>query len=327
MRISTDCRTLLDAIALPVVLMEADGRIALCNREAKRILSGADPVQIGDLLQDREQQALFLRTARRNGRFAHLTLHLKSPLDTFYMATSRVRQEGQKGGGFLAELLPRQLAVGGMHQLSALMHHTADLRRRRAAAEQSARAALSEACKDPLTGIANRRAFDEWLEDLLQDQKRALPFSLLFVDLDYFKRINDTHGHDVGDRVLQRVARLLSGALSRRGGRLAWIGGEEFAVLLPGADVHAGLNVAWRLVMALRDFNRSCPAGESWQPVTVSVGVATREAGSPWTRHDLLRASDSSLYLAKQRGRDQAVHAALSGRAGLPLSPMPAGKR
>ena len=116
----------------------------------------------------------------------------------------------------------------------------------------------------------------------------------MILDLDYFKAINDTYGHDLGDQVLQRVARLLSGTLTRRDDQVARIGGEEFGVLLPGADIHASLKVAWRLVMTLRNHNAGCPSGDSWQPVTLSVGVA------------------------KQRGRDQAVHAALSGQSDPP---------
>lgn len=319
MPLSADCRALIDALSMPVFVVHGDGRLEWLNRRARQVLAGSAPQTIKNLLVSPSQSEEFLRVMRRNQAFSHLAVHLRPPLQDSYIASTRIARQGEFLDCWLLELLPRQLVVGGMHQLSQMIQRTTVLKRERAVAEKTARMALTQASRDSLTGIANRRAFDDWLAAaLMQADQQQDWLSVMIVDLDYFKAINDTHGHDLGDQVLKRVARLLGGALTRRGDQVARIGGEEFGVLLPGADIHASLKVAWRLVMTLRHYNVGCPAGDSWHPVTLSVGVATRLPDQMTTGRDLMREADRSLYLAKQRGRDQAVHGSLSAQSDPP---------
>lgn len=163
-------------------------------------------------------------------------------------------------------------------------------------------ARLSDAARtDPLTGLPNRRGFRERLDLELERARRgAVPMSVLAGDLDHFKDVNDRSGHQVGDTVLQRVAALLRDGV-RQLDVPARIGGEEFALILPGADADAALAVAERLRCALRD-----AFADATVPITISFGVASHPAHAE-TAASLVRAADEALYEAKQGGRNRSV--------------------
>lgn len=155
---------------------------------------------------------------------------------------------------------------------------------------------LTEARTDPLTGLLNRRALDERLEAELARQERAGgPVSLLLLDLDNFKQINDEQGHARGDEVLQGVADAMRD-VARTADVLGRIGGDEFALLL--ADTGEG--GAWVAANRLRERVRQLD-------VTVSIGAVTIEESSTWTVDAMLRTADEALYEAKRAGRDRAV--------------------
>lgn len=164
-------------------------------------------------------------------------------------------------------------------------------------------AALSEqALRDPLTGVENRRALFAYLHELLAGAPDA--HALLLVDLDHFKRVNDCHGHPAGDAVLLDVAQRLRTTLAGRG-RLARLGGEEFAIVLAGAGRDAALDLA----AELRDAVAGVSVPEVVKPggVTASIGVALFDGVS--SLDDWMRAVDRALYAAKARGRNCVVEA------------------
>jgi two-component system, cell cycle response regulator len=166
--------------------------------------------------------------------------------------------------------------------------------------ELEERAAIMEhqALSDPLTGLPNRRAFDRDLERLTELAKRhAAAFSLLMVDIDRFKRVNDTLGHAAGDDVLRTVASTLA-ARVRRSDVVARIGGEEFAVLLPRTNRDGALQVAEELRLAVGNASTRT-AGQDVQ-VTISIGVA----GSDYS-DETTAAADAALYAAKANGRNR----------------------
>jgi diguanylate cyclase (GGDEF)-like protein/PAS domain S-box-containing protein len=167
---------------------------------------------------------------------------------------------------------------------------------------------------DHLTGLANRRSFYETAEaDLVRQARSRSPVSLLMVDADHFKRINDRHGHAAGDQVLRHLAECVSSGL-RAHDVAARLGGEEFVVWLPGTDADDATGVAERIRSRLAA-QRLEVAGASID-VTVSIGVASTDAGVE-DLPALLRRADLAMYEAKRLGRNrvQAWHAALADMA------------
>lgn len=166
--------------------------------------------------------------------------------------------------------------------------------------------------RDGLTGIANRRTFDQALgSEWLRCQRERQPLSLLLIDVDHFKRFNDSFGHQAGDECLRRVAEVLAAGGLRPGDLVARYGGEEFVVLLPGTEGSGSRDVAERMRTAVA--GRSIPAAEGAPApsVTVSIGTATarpRPAGTI-RPDDLVKAADDALYTAKTEGRNRVASA------------------
>jgi diguanylate cyclase len=198
----------------------------------------------------------------------------------------------------------------------ALMHHVQsllesnqrlqeDLKCTRYRLEEQAQEidrARQEARRDALTGVANRRAFDEKLHLLLDNWRRKREtFVLILADLDQFKWINDAHGHQVGDRVLQGAGAWLKKVV-REGDFVARFGGDEFAVLLPHADLTAGLELAEiiRYEIAQKVFCVDVHGGK----ISVSLSIGVTIPASEETDGSMLRHADQALYRSKRAGRN-----------------------
>ena len=162
---------------------------------------------------------------------------------------------------------------------------------------------LGEALTDPLTGLHNRRGLEQQLAALARRPAGApARMTWVMVDIDHFKRVNDTHGHDGGDAVLKAVAAALQGA-ARDGDPLARMGGEEFVLLLPDAPAAVGLRVAEQLRLAVQTLAVRHAARQV--QVTASFGVAEQVAGEAWPA--ALERADAALYRAKNEGRNRVV--------------------
>ena len=160
---------------------------------------------------------------------------------------------------------------------------------------------------DALTGIGNRRTFDERLDEALRSAAReAKPLSLLMIDVDHFKRYNDTYGHFAGDETLRRVADAVRIAAERPHDAVMRYGGEEFAVILPDTDTSGAQTVADRVRLEVARKNIPHRSSNVGPHVTVSVGGTTLWGGLADARAVIERA-DAALYLAKEEGRDRAV--------------------
>jgi len=175
-----------------------------------------------------------------------------------------------------------------------------DLQRELVVAREALR---QQATHDGLTGLLNRSAILEVLQNELARSARSnLPLSILMVDLDHFKQINDTYGHLAGDTVLADAARRMRGSI-RRYDSVGRYGGEEFLAVLPGCDGAAAAVQAERLRLALASALFS--AGRHHITATCSIGSASCSGAVPCDADDLIRYADSALYAAKEHGRNR----------------------
>lgn len=175
---------------------------------------------------------------------------------------------------------------------------------------------------DGLTGAFNRAGFDARLSAECKSadrHKRSL--SLLMVDIDFFKRVNDTHGHQTGDQVLQTLVRLMNETI-RPGDILARYGGEEFIIILPETDEGGAMAMAERVRGTVEGYSFNCPIGVNIG-VTVSIGCANRRAHA-MASEDLVKAADAALYQAKKTGRNRVVSARELSAEGAPEPEMAA---
>jgi diguanylate cyclase (GGDEF)-like protein len=159
---------------------------------------------------------------------------------------------------------------------------------------------------DALTGIANRRRFDEVLQlEWRRAERDKRDLAIVMLDVDFFKLYNDEYGHLEGDRVLQRIARVLASSARRPGDLAARYGGEEFVLVLPGLGLKEAETVALAVITEVRALGISHSGGIG-QVVTISAGVATAQpqAGTELDRDKLVREADRALYQAKAAGRD-----------------------
>lgn len=173
--------------------------------------------------------------------------------------------------------------------------------------------AEAAACRDPLTGLYNRHGFEQARELLLRASPNGTPHSLLLIDRDHFKPVNDTAGHGAGDALLCRLAQLLREQV-RSQDIVARLGGDEFAVVLVGLDAQRATDVGQRIRDAVADFSFAW-GGRTFRLGT-SIGVTTFVAGqaeAAWSQ--ALKAADEACYKAKRRGRGQVVVGAAAAAA------------
>ncbi|CAM4329975.1 diguanylate cyclase [Deinococcus marmoris] len=239
---------------------------------------------------------------------------------TFVSAGSGLRCSHAAGGPTLCvPLLAQSETVGLFHLVSEdgrpFLDHTQHLAQM--VAETVALAFMNlrlretlrqQSIRDPLTGLFNRRYLEETFErELRRATRYSDPIGIIMLDVDHFKRFNDTYGHEAGDALLQELGSVLK--ISIRGEDVACrYGGEEFALLLPGANLEQTLNRAEAVRNAV-ELMQVTSRGQCLGSVTVSLGVAAfpQHAGN---LNDLLRAADFALYRAKQEGRNRSLAAA-----------------
>jgi diguanylate cyclase (GGDEF)-like protein len=231
------------------------------------------------------------RTDRPGGDAAHAAMALPIEVGGRVAAVVLVTRVGAEHGfteldGGIADLLSAQVAI-------ALQN-----------ADLHAQVAES-AVRDPLTGLLNRRYFDEAVETAFASARRSgAHLSLIVLDLDRFSEVNNEHGHPVGDAMLRRVAQAMTSSV-RTGDIVARYGGEEFVVIAPGSSAEDAVGLAERIRAAVAAEARR-PFEGLVVPLTISAGVASR-LGDEADGRALFRAADSALLAAKRAGRDRVV--------------------
>lgn len=287
-------RTLvMDGLPDPLVVLDGRGRIVDTNRAARAVLGlrpyGDVPVALGTLWASSRSEAV-----------------RKQPLALDVLG-------GEDGPQRLFEVTVTHLGQNGRHGHSALlMRDVTDQERMERDLRQTTEALRSAnadlkrlANTDVLTGLANRRRFMEVLEGEIERAERYdRALSLVLVDMDHFKQVNDTHGHAGGDQVLRAAAGVLR-SVCRDVDLAARVGGEEFAILLPETDAAGAEHVAERARGKIASGHHRAPSGAGFR-ITASAGVATfgREVT---TAEALLQSADDALYRAKAEGRNRVV--------------------
>ncbi|MGQ0586831.1 MAG: diguanylate cyclase [Gammaproteobacteria bacterium] len=194
--------------------------------------------------------------------------------------------------------------INAMQRITDMRQRLVDLKEQ---LEKHNASLLEESSQDSLTGIPNRRTFDAAFEQEWNHHTRTgKPLALLLADVDYFKRYNDTYGHQKGDQALKVVAEALRGAARRKVDVVARYGGEEFAVLLPDTTPVSALLVAGRVLESLRSQRLTHEASPSGH-VTMSIGACAVAPNAGLNAADLVKTADRALYDAKSKGRNQAV--------------------
>lgn len=286
-------RQVLEALADAVVVLDPDGRLLDVNPAARVLLGGAD----GSALDERAIGAPWRE-------------RLAPDLDEVLTGTgSRVLTTAS---GTVLDVRATQLTdrAGRPVGTVVVLRDVTELERLRAELAH-------QATRDGLTGLHNRRAFEQRLSDAVEDACAAgTPLSVVLLDLDHFKAVNDTHGHAVGDRVLVAVAHALADSAGD-GETVARLGGEEFVLLLPGRTV---TEAAARAEEArTRCAAARVPVRDDEVRVTISAGAAELSAGG--TSDGVLRAADVAMYAAKAAGRDRVATAPGLEGAGATVRP------
>jgi len=159
---------------------------------------------------------------------------------------------------------------------------------------------------DPLTGLYNRRFFEETIVQSIKDLSRTRALlSVMMLDVDYFKRYNDTYGHHAGDLCLQSIAETLLESITREHDFVARYGGEEFVIVLPFADEHGARIIANKVLETVMDRNIPHEKNDIAKCVTISIGITTIKVEHYHKSEDYIKCADKALYMSKKNGRNQ----------------------
>lgn len=161
---------------------------------------------------------------------------------------------------------------------------------------------------DGLTGVANRRCFDQYLNtQWLNSLGEEHPLSLILCDIDFFKRYNDQYGHPAGDLCLQKVASVLKGAAQKKQDLVARYGGEEFAIVMPNTPASGAVHVAAAMQSGVRELQIPHAESAVSSCVTLSLGISTTIPSSDCSPQNLIQTADEGLYQAKSSGRNRII--------------------
>lgn len=292
-------RLFLDAMPDAVVVVDARGRVVLANTRCEALLGWPPAELVGHPVE-------VLVPARFVGHVAKRERYTRAPGVRSMGGDRELVALHRSGEEVPVDISLAPILLGGEpHVLAAVRDarpQRALLERVRQQAEEVEelhRRLQEQAVRDPLTGLFNRRYLDETLpREIAVAARGGTPLALAVLDLDHFKRVNDTWGHAAGDRVLAALGQVLR-AGTRAGDLACRYGGEEFVVVLVGA----ALADAVRRAESWRQALEALPPEDAMVPVTASVGVAAWRPGE--SAADLFARADAALYRAKAAGRDR----------------------
>ncbi|MDP2822516.1 MAG: diguanylate cyclase [Sulfuritalea sp.] len=305
---------LMEHLVVPTFVLDADCRVIIWNRACERLTG----IKAGDVIGTRDHWRGFYNEARPC--LADLIAQNRTEeIDALYdnhdhAATDAVPAHGRRAENWC--LMPKlgtrlYLAIDSgpifdeTGKLIAVVETLRDM-----TAQKEAQTALQQlATRDGLTGVANRRCFDDTLQmEWLRGTRDVKPVSLILLDVDYFKRYNDSFGHQGGDACLQTIAATMAASCPRSTDTIARYGGEEFAAILPGTAIGGALTVAERIRENILALNLPHSGNEGIGRVSASLGVGTAVPDRALEMKQLVAAADRALYAAKRAGRNCSLH-------------------
>lgn len=307
-------------------------RMAAAQREARQarqlLVSSLDTIDVGVEIWD-SQDRLLLYNKKTN--LIHTPIRQPADIGQTFETLMRAKLRAHlisAAVGREEEWLAQRLATRGSHSEPLLQEFAGDqwvniyenrtpegylvtarvdvteLIRKEKVLEAANRRLAQQSTMDELTGLANRRRFDEALTTEWQRAARSLtPLSLLMVDIDHFKQYNDNYGHVAGDECLRRVATVLDHCVRRAGEMVARYGGEEFVMLLPGADMEHACETAQKCLHLMQKEIVPHAASPTAAQVTFSIGVACLMPDATLDPTTMVNAADAAMYRAKSGGR------------------------
>ncbi|GAA0555657.1 PleD family two-component system response regulator [Rheinheimera aquimaris] len=244
------------------------------------------------VLQDNETGIDFIRDLRADSRFAQTPILAVTSLESI---NRRIQALQSGANDYISKPVLDEELFARINNLISSTRLIEQLTRER-------QRLLELATKDHLTGLYNRHFLTELAKRRFADANRQqTALSVLVIDIDHFKQINDQHGHQVGDKVLKRIAAMLQTLCGAEDQYVARFGGEEFVVLLTGYDLQRASELAGQLCQSLHQLQ---PEGIA---TSASIGVATLAAGQEEYFDEVFARADKALYLAKQQGRNRAI--------------------
>lgn len=293
---------LLVQLVVPAFVLNAEGRVAIWNHACERLTG----IPAAEMIGTANHSLGFYHAARPT--LADLILnHRIEDAKTLYRVYDDGQHRGTVSGAGWCDM-PRTgerrflvMDAGPVYSRSGQLFGVLETWRDMTVQKEAQLALERLVMRDGLTGIANRRCFDETLrKEWEQARRTGHPLSLLLLDVDHFKRYNDSYGHPAGDECLQRVAAMVAKQI-RVYDLAARYGGEEFAVILPQQSLAGAGAVAERIRAAVEG---GAPAEGK---ATVSIGAATFTGEEPASPEALLARADAALYRAKRAGRNRVV--------------------
>lgn len=288
-------RSVVDAAYDAIITIDQEHNITLFNRAAENLFGYDASEMIGQPL------LRLVPEPHRSHHDNYVHQFARSPVMSRQMnERNRIYALHRDGSLLPVEIAISKINVEGLLEFTAIIRDIADRVRVMDLFQKQAET-------DELTGLPNRREFLDVMGNCMQTKDNV---SVLMLDIDFFKKVNDTYGHDAGDEVLKYLARAGTAAVANAGIFSRW-GGEEFMVALPKTGLEAARDMAERMraTIANQDFKYDWPNGKCI-PFTVSIGVATRtpEDRDMWT---FFKRVDQALYKAKETGRNRVETAAI----------------
>ncbi|MBU6955907.1 diguanylate cyclase [Hahella sp. HN01] len=305
--VTSKMKSIFDNAVDGIIIINTQGIIQSINFAAQKLFGYSDIEIEGKNVKH------LMAEPFRSQHDSYLQRHIETKKNTIIGIGREVEGLRKDGSTFPFELSISELIIDDEHLFVGLTHDISERKKfedKLYQAYSELRSANIElkriSLTDPLTQLANRRHFDQVLNQELKRAHRGnMEISLILCDIDHFKRFNDSKGHQAGDACLKRVGSAISRSLHRSTDVAARYGGEEFAIILPGTNKQDAIIIAENLRNAIWEEHIPHESSEVCDRVTLSLGVATSSHNAELSKTALIEQADQALYRAKEKGRNQ----------------------